>query len=208
MTSGSAYDPVKRAADLVVALLGLAVLWPVLLVVALAVRVDVGRPVLFRQVRPGLAGRPFTILKFRTMRGDGSTGVASDAARLTPLGRALRATSLDELPSLVNVVRGDMSFVGPRPLLTSYLPLYTPEQARRHEVRPGVTGLAQCSGRNALDWERRLELDVRYVDTRGPLLDARIVLATVAKVLRREGISAEGVATAVEFRGRPGEGAA
>jgi lipopolysaccharide/colanic/teichoic acid biosynthesis glycosyltransferase len=153
--------------------------------------------VLFRQVRPGRHGELFTILKFRTMR----DGPGADAERLTSLGRWLRATSLDELPELWNVLRGDMSLVGPRPLLVEYLPLYSPRQSRRHEVRPGLTGLAQVAGRNLVDWEERFELDVEYVDTRSLALDLRIIGQTVAAVLRREGISGEGEATMSPFRG-------
>jgi lipopolysaccharide/colanic/teichoic acid biosynthesis glycosyltransferase len=160
---------------------------------------------LFRQVRPGLHGHPFTLYKFRTMRGaaTGEAGVHTDAERLTGFGRWLRATSLDELPELWNVLRGDMSLVGPRPLLMRYLPLYTAEQMRRHDVRPGVTGWAQVNGRNALSWEDKFALDVWYVDHRSLLLDLKILARTVAAVFRREGISYENSATMPEFTGSP-----
>ncbi len=192
----------KRVLDVAVAGPLLVVTAPVQAAVAAAVAVRLGRPVLFRQERPGLGGRPFTILKFRTMLPvDAATGRVDDASRMTRLGRFLRATSLDELPTLVNVVRGDMSLVGPRPLLMAYLPRYSATQARRHEVRPGLTGLAQVSGRNALGWDERLALDVEYVDRRCLRLDFAILLRTVRAVLRREGISAEGEATMPEFLG-------
>jgi lipopolysaccharide/colanic/teichoic acid biosynthesis glycosyltransferase len=187
----------KRALDVVGASLGLLVAGIPMAVIAIALRLTMGSPVLFRQERPGRHGAPFTILKFRTMRaGDGP-----DAERLTALGRRLRSTSLDELPELWNVLRGDMSLVGPRPLLMEYLDLYTPRQARRHEVRPGLTGLAQVAGRNLVHWEERFELDVQYVDTRTLALDLRIIGRTVASVLRREGISGEGEATMAPFTG-------
>ena len=197
--------PVKRLFDLAAAGGALLLLTPLLLVLALAVRINLGRPVLFRQLRPGRHGRIFQLWKFRTMteaRG-ANRELRSDAERLTPFGRWLRATSLDELPTLVNVVRGDMSLVGPRPLLVEYLPLYAPEQARRHEVRPGITGWAQVNGRNALSWEQKFRLDVWYVDHRSWLLDLRIILLTLAKVFRREGISAAGEATMPRFTGSP-----
>jgi lipopolysaccharide/colanic/teichoic acid biosynthesis glycosyltransferase len=177
--------------------LTLAPLWaPALLIVAVAVRLGMGRPVLFRQVRPGLHGHPFTMLKFRTMR----DGPGDDAARLTPFGRWLRRTSLDELPELFNVLRGDMALVGPRPLLTDYLLRYTPEQARRHEVRPGLTGWAQVNGRNAQTWEERLRFDVWYVEHRTLWLDLRILGRTLRQVVTGRGIAAEGHATMPEFR--------
>jgi lipopolysaccharide/colanic/teichoic acid biosynthesis glycosyltransferase len=188
-----AFDVVVSAAALLVAALPMALL-------AVAVRLTMGSPVLFRQVRPGLGGRPFAILKFRTMRDGGEP----DAERITRLGRFLRETSLDELPELLNVLRGDMSLVGPRPLLVAYLDRYTPEQARRHEVRPGLTGLAQVSGRNATTWEQRLALDVEYVDSRSFALDLRIIGRTVRAVLAREGIAADGHATMPEFLGDRG----
>jgi lipopolysaccharide/colanic/teichoic acid biosynthesis glycosyltransferase len=196
------YPVVKRLIDLLVSGLGLVAGAPVMGAVAVAVRRDLGSPVLFRQERPGRHGKPFQLVKFRTMRAlGGSDGVANDAQRLTPLGRWLRSTSLDELPTLWNVFRGDMSLVGPRPLLMEYLDRYTPEQHRRHEVRPGVTGLAQVRGRNALTWDEKFAADVEYVDNFGPRMDARILAATVAAVLRRQGISAEGVATMPLFQG-------
>lgn len=194
------YDVVKRVLDIGASVLGLIVLSPVLAIVALMVAIRLGRPVLFVQPRPGRNGRVFRLRKFRSMRDiDESKGLVSDADRLTPFGRALRATSLDELPSLWNVLRGDMSVVGPRPLLVEYLPRYTPEQARRHEVRPGITGLAQVSGRNALSWEDKFALDVDYVDKRSLGLDARIIVATIRSVIARDGISAEGQATMTKF---------
>ena len=197
-----AYPRVKRAVDVVVAGAGLLVTAPVMAAVALAVRRDLGSPVLFRQLRPGRDGRPFELVKFRTMRTVSDTdGVDTDGERLTLFGRRLRSTSLDELPTLWNVLRGDMSLVGPRPLLMEYLDRYTPEQFRRHEVRPGVTGLAQVRGRNALTWEEKFAADVEYVDHLGPALDARILLATLVTVLRRQGISAPGTATMHLFTG-------
>jgi lipopolysaccharide/colanic/teichoic acid biosynthesis glycosyltransferase len=192
----------KRTTDVVLAAIALAVLAPVLLVVAAAVAIALGRPVLFRQNRAGRGGEPFSVLKFRTMLSpDPARGLVSDADRLTPFGRFLRSTSLDELPSLWNVLRGDMSIVGPRPLPVAYLPRYSAEQARRHEVRPGITGLAQVCGRNALSWEAKFALDVEYVDETSFALDLRILFATVGVVLRRDGISAAGEATAAEFHG-------
>lgn len=196
----------KRLFDILVAATALALLSPLLLVLALAVRVRLGSPILFRQVRPGRDARPFTILKFRTMtdaRGpDGA--LLPDAERLPPFGRWLRATSLDELPELCNVLRGEMSLVGPRPLLMTYVPLYDAVQARRHEVRPGLTGLAQVMGRNALTWEQKFALDVEYVTRRSFRLDLWILWMTVVSVLRREGISADGEATMPAFTGNGG----
>lgn len=193
----------KRVLDVLGAAALLLLLAPVLAGIAWAVRRRLGSPVLFAQVRPGLHGRPFTIYKFRTMRDatlpDGRP--LPDEERLTPFGRWLRASSLDELPELWNVLRGDMSFVGPRPLIMAYLPRYTPEQARRMDVRPGITGLAQVNGRNALSWEERFRLDVDYVDRWNLALDATILWHTVATVLAREGISAEGHATMPPFLG-------
>ncbi|HET8655869.1 MAG TPA: sugar transferase [Longimicrobiaceae bacterium] len=193
----------KRLLDVVVSATVLLLLSPVLLATALAVRLGIGSPVLFRQERPGLHGRPFTMVKFRTMRDavDRAGHPLPDAARLTRLGRVLRSTSLDELPELWNVLRGEMSLVGPRPLLMEYLPLYTAEQARRHDVRPGVTGWAQVNGRNALSWEEKFALDVWYVDHRSFRLDLEILLLTAKKVFAREGISQQGQATAERFRG-------
>lgn len=194
----------KRLFDLVLTVPVLIVSLPAQGVVALLVRRRLGRPVLFKQVRPGLHGEPFEMVKFRTMLNpDPSAGLVSDEDRLTRLGRLLRASSLDELPSLWNIVKGDMSLVGPRPLLMRYLPRYTPEQARRHEVRPGLTGLAQVSGRNALTWEQKFELDVAYVDRHTVLGDVKILFATVGKVLRRDGIAGEDSVTMTEFMGSP-----
>lgn len=193
----------KRGLDLALGSVGLVVLTPVLGVVSLLVRRNLGTPVLFRQERPGLDGRPFTLLKFRTMRDAVDTnGVPlPDAARLTSFGQRLRSSSLDELPELWNVVRGDMSLVGPRPLLMQYLPLYSDSQARRHLVRPGLTGWAQVSGRNALSWDAKFALDVWYVDHVSLRLDLSILWRTVMSVVRREGISAAGEATMPPFEG-------
>jgi sugar transferase EpsL len=192
----------NRAFDFLIAAIALLLLSPLFAVVGLSVRLTMGSPILFRQVRPGLNGKPFTVLKFRTMGSerDGG-GEASDAERLTPLGKALRRTSLDELPELINVLRGEMNLVGPRPLLMDYLPLYNPEQARRHEVRPGITGWAQVNGRNAITWEEKFRLDVWYVDHRSALLDLRILWMTVANVIGAKGISHPGHATMERFRG-------
>jgi lipopolysaccharide/colanic/teichoic acid biosynthesis glycosyltransferase len=191
----------KRTVDVGIAAAGLLTLWPVLLLTALLVRLHLGRPVLFTQERPGLHGQPFRLHKFRTMRNahDPTGRPLPDAERLTRLGRFLRASSLDELPELWNVLRGDMSLVGPRPWLMDYLPHYTPEQMRRHEVRPGITGWAQVHGRNAASWEERLRLDVWYVDHWSLWLDLRILLRTAWTVVQREGISAEGHATSPRF---------
>jgi lipopolysaccharide/colanic/teichoic acid biosynthesis glycosyltransferase len=192
----------KRLFDLAVSLPALVVSLPMHAVAALAVRVSMGRPVLFRQRRPGLHGEVFELVKFRTMHHENaSRGRVDDASRLTTTGRVLRKLSIDELPSLWNVVRGDMSLVGPRPLLERYLDRYSPEQARRHEVRPGLTGLAQVSGRNQLSWEGKLRLDVEYVDTRSFVGDLRILAATVRQVVRGSGVSAVGEATMPEFHG-------
>jgi sugar transferase EpsL len=194
---------IKRALDVVVSFIALVVLSPVLFVVALVVAGSMGSPVLFRQVRPGRHGRLFGLLKFRTMSDarDATGALRPDAERLTGVGRFLRRTSLDELPELWNVLWGDMSLVGPRPLLPSYLDRYNARQARRHDVRPGLTGLAQVNGRNALDWKSRLELDVRYVETQSMALDMKILLQTIGIVLRGSGVSQPGHATAEEFRG-------
>ena len=193
----------KRFFDILGAGLGLIVLAIPLVFLMWLVRRKLGSPVFFRQVRPGMHGKPFEMVKFRTMTSErGPDGqLLPDAERLTPFGRFLRATSLDELPELWNVLKGDMSLVGPRPLLMEYLPLYTPEQARRHEVRPGITGWAQVNGRNAISWEDKFQLDVWYVDHRSLWLDMRIVWMTVRKVLVRDGISAEGEATMPRFTG-------
>jgi lipopolysaccharide/colanic/teichoic acid biosynthesis glycosyltransferase len=192
----------KRIFDLVVVLLAAPFWVPVVLVMAILVRMKLGRPIFFRQHRPGLNNRIFELVKFRTMLNatDVSGRPLPDAERLTPFGRLLRASSLDELPELLNVLRGEMSLVGPRPLLIDYLPRYSPRQARRHEVPPGLTGLAQINGRNALTWEQKFEWDVIYVETRSLWLDIRILLVTVVKVLRRDGISAQGDATMPEFK--------
>ena len=195
----------KRLFDVLVTGLSVPLWLPLLGAVALLVRRNLGTPVVFRQTRPGLHGRPFTLYKFRTMTDarDGEGHLLPDAERLPPFGRFLRSTSLDELPELWNVLRGDMSLVGPRPLLMQYLDRYTPRQARRHQVRPGITGLAQVSGRNALSWEDRFELDVWYVENHSLGLDLKILWQTIAKVFRREGISAQGEATVAEFMGSP-----
>jgi lipopolysaccharide/colanic/teichoic acid biosynthesis glycosyltransferase len=200
---------VKRAFDVVASGMALAMLSPLLAVLALAVRVDLGSPVLFRQVRPGMDGRPFTLVKFRTMRHakDAAGRELPDAERLTAFGRILRSTSLDELPELWNVLKGEMTLVGPRPLLMEYLPLYTAEQARRHEVRPGITGWAQINGRNALSWEEKFALDVWYVDNRSFVLDLKILFRTVVRVFARQGISGSGQATVERFRGSAGRAA-
>lgn len=195
-----AYDPLKRVLDVVAAGVALVLLSPVIAVVALLVATRLGRPVMFAQPRPGKDAKIFVLRKFRSMRDvDESQGLVTDEQRLTRFGRSLRSTSLDELPSLWNVLKGDMSIVGPRPLLVEYLPRYTSEQARRHEVRPGITGLAQASGRNALSWEEKFALDVEYVDNRSLALDAHVILATVRAVFAREGISAEGHVTMQKF---------
>ena len=191
----------KRVFDVVVSATALVVLAPVMGLIALAVWRTMGRPVLFRHVRPGLHGKPFVMYKFRTMRDlrDAEGKLLPDEARLTPFGRWLRSTSLDELPELVNVLRGEMSLVGPRPLLMEYLDRYTPEQARRHEVKPGITGWAQIHGRNNLRWDERFKLDVWYVDNWSLWLDVKILWRTLWMVLRREGISAQGHATMPRF---------
>ncbi len=194
---------VKRIFDVAASASALIVLGLPLLLIGLVVRMKLGSPVLFRQQRPGLHGRPFTMLKFRTMTDarDAFGNLLPDAERLTLFGRWLRSTSLDELPELINVLRGDMSLVGPRPLLMEYLPLYSAEQARRHEVRPGITGWAQINGRNALRWEEKFALDVWYVDNWSLGLDLRILALTVLRVVRRDGISAQGEATMPKFQG-------
>ena len=198
---------IKRLIDVLASLFGLLLLSPLLVTVAVLVRIQMGSPVLFRQVRPGLNGKPFQMVKFRTMLDatDKSGNPLPDDQRLTRLGAILRSTSLDELPELWNVLKGDMSLVGPRPLLMEYLPLYSPEQARRHEVRPGVTGWAQVNGRNAISWEEKFKLDVWYVDNQSLWLDIKILFLTVKKVLVRDGISADGEATMTRFTGNKGE---
>ncbi|WP_290610943.1 sugar transferase [Arsukibacterium sp. UBA3155] len=193
----------KRLVDILLSSVGLALTLPLMIVVGLLVSLKLGRPVIFSQVRPGFNRKAFKILKFRTMLDsvgiDGKT--LPDDQRLTRFGRILRSTSLDELPGLFNVLKGDMSLVGPRPLLMEYLPLYSAEQARRHEVRPGITGWAQVNGRNAISWEEKLKLDVWYVDNRSLWLDIKILFLTVKKVFVREGISAAGEATMSKFTG-------
>lgn len=201
------YGMSKRILDLAVAGTVWVLTLPIQAVVAAAILIDLGRPVIFVQPRPGLRGEVFQLVKFRTMRvSEGSSSSKDDADRITPLGRLLRATSIDELPTLLNVIKGDMSLVGPRPLLVAYLPMYTAEEARRHDVRPGITGLAQVKGRNRLTWEEKFELDVEYVDTRSMRLDLRILLATVGAVIKREGISAPGATTMPEFFRAPRQG--
>ena len=194
---------IKRLFDVFSAALALVLLSPVIALLAWQIRKRLGSPVLFRQTRPGLHGKPFQMVKFRTMRDaigpDGQP--LPDSERMTPFGSFLRSASLDELPELWNVLKGDMSLVGPRPLLMEYLPLYSPEQARRHEVRPGVTGWAQINGRNALSWEEKFRLDVWYVDNQSFWLDLKILALTVKKVFVREGISAAGEVTAAKFTG-------
>lgn len=196
---------IKRPLDFLLALIAVILLSPVLLVTAVLVRVKLGSPVLFRQERPGRYGRIFRLIKFRTMTDDRNADgtLLPDADRLTPFGRKLRATSLDELPELFNVLRGDMSLVGPRPLLVRYLPRYNAHQARRHEVRPGFTGLAQVHGRNAISWEEKFDWDVKYVDHVTFLGDCRILFATVKTVISHEGISSGTSATMEEFMGTP-----
>lgn len=199
-------DAVKRFLDVTLSIVALVVLSPLLAAVAIAVLITLGRPVLFTQMRPGLGGRLFRLYKFRTMRTgvaptDAVTAVSSDADRLTRFGTWLRSTSIDELPSLLNIVRGDMSIVGPRPLLPEYLDLYTPEQAKRHDVKPGLTGWAQVNGRNAASWEDRLAMDAWYAQNRSLALDFRIVLMSVGAVLSKRGVSAPGEATVKPFSG-------
>lgn len=193
----------KRLFDVLLCLPAFILLSPIILVAAFFVRIKLGSPVLFRQQRPGLGGRPFWLLKFRTMTdARGADGVLlPDAERLTRFGRFLRATSLDELPELMNVLKGDMSLVGPRPLLMQYLDRYTPEQARRHEVRPGITGWAQVNGRNAITWEEKFKLDVWYVYNWSLWLDIKIIFMTIWKIFKREGINQAGQATMEEFMG-------
>jgi len=194
---------IKRLFDIFASFFGLLVLSPIIAIVAWKIRKNLGSPVLFKQVRPGKDGKPFQMVKFRTMRDavDAEGKPLPDSERLTPFGNWLRSTSLDELPELWNVLKGDMSLVGPRPLLMEYLPLYNPEQYRRHEVRPGVTGWAQVNGRNAISWEEKFKLDVWYVNNHSFWLDIKIVWLTVKKVLVRDGISAEGEATMSKFTG-------
>ena len=198
-----AYALLKGLVDRVAALAALLLLSPLLVVVALLVRWRLGSPVLFRQQRPGYRGKAFWLLKFRTMSNDRnhSGALLPDDQRLTPFGRWLRATSIDEFPELINILRGEMSFIGPRPLLMQYLPLYSPQQARRHDVKPGFSGWAQINGRNAISWEEKFRLDVWYVDHQSFVLDLLIFLRTIWKVIRREGINAPGEATMAPFTG-------
>lgn len=193
----------KRIFDLIIAISILLILLPVVVVVGILIRLKLGSPIFFTQERPGLGGEPFKMVKFRTMLNskDEQGNLLSDAERMTKFGAFLRSTSLDELPGLYNVVRGDMSLVGPRPLLVDYLPLYSREQARRHEVRPGITGWAQINGRNTLGWVEKFELDVWYVDNRSFWLDVKILFLTVKKVFVKEGISADGHVTIEPFKG-------
>ena len=193
----------KRVCDLILVLLALLILAPIICLVAILVRVKLGAPILFYQRRPGRYGQPFTILKFRTMTDarDEQGNLLPDAERLTSFGKFLRSTSLDELPELINILRGEMSLVGPRPLLIRYLERYTPEQMRRHEVRPGLTGWAQVNGRNGLSWEQKFALDVWYIDHMSLWFDLTIMALTVWKIFKREGISQAGQATIEEFRG-------
>jgi lipopolysaccharide/colanic/teichoic acid biosynthesis glycosyltransferase len=194
---------IKRLFDIVGSFSGLLLLAPVAAILAWQVRRNLGSPVLFRQVRPGLNGEPFEMIKFRTMRDalDAEGNLLPDSVRMTSFGTFLRSTSLDELPELWNVLRGEMSLVGPRPLLMEYVPLYNSEQFRRHNVRPGITGWAQINGRNSLSWEDKFALDVWYVDNRSTWLDLKIVVMTLKKVLLRDGISAEGEVTMSKFTG-------
>jgi len=196
----------KRIFDLSVTILGLLLIWPFVLVLAVLVRIKFGSPTIFSQTRPGLHGKPFVIFKFRTMTEarDAEGNILPDAQRLTKLGNFLRNTSLDELPELFNVLKGDMSLVGPRPLLIEYLPLYTSEQARRHEVKSGITGWAQVNGRNAISWEEKFELDVWYVDNQSLLLDLKILCMTLFKVFKQDGINHEGSVTMMKFSGSNG----
>lgn len=193
----------KRLFDIASTIIGLLLLWPVLLVSAVLVRICHGSPIFFRQSRPGLHGKPFKMYKFRTMTDarDREGCLLPDSQRLTRLGQFFRSTSLDEFPELLNVLKGEMSLVGPRPLLMEYLPLYTSEQFRRHEVRPGITGWAQVNGRNAISWEDKFKLDVWYVDNQSLSLDIKILWMTIFKVFQREGVNQEGQATAEKFTG-------
>ncbi|MBD8066016.1 sugar transferase [Devosia sp. PTR5] len=195
----------KRFLDMVLSGLSLVLLSPILLVLAIMIRIKLGSPVLFAQTRPGLHGKPFRMFKFRTMTDarDPAGNLLPDADRLPRFGRVLRSTSLDELPELWNVLMGEMSLVGPRPLLMEYLPLYSARQARRHNVRPGITGWAQVNGRNAISWREKFELDVWYVENQSLALDAKIIFLTLAKVIRRDGVTADNLATVKRFEGNP-----
>jgi sugar transferase EpsL len=195
----------KRLFDLFLGLIMLLILVPLIVLIAVMIYVFLGRPVFFKQVRPGKKGIPFVLYKFRTMSGTaGGEQVIGDAERITVFGKLLRMSSLDELPELINVIKGNMSLVGPRPLLLKYLDLYTPEQARRHEVRPGITGLAQVSGRNAISWEDKFKLDINYVENCNLSLDVKILLRTLVKVFKSEGICADGHDSTFEFEGMSG----
>lgn len=193
----------KRLLDIIIASIALILLSPLYAFVAYKVKKNLGSPVLFRQVRPGLHGKPFEMIKFRTMKNavDAQGNPLPDSERLTPFGKMLRSTSLDEMPELWNVIKGEMSVVGPRPLLTEYLPLYSAEQAKRHHVRPGMTGHAQVNGRNAIGWEEKFKLDTWYVENQSTLLDFKIMFKTVHKVIAKDDISAEGEATMTKFTG-------
>lgn len=195
----------KRILDITIASTALILLSPIYFIVARKVKKNLGSPVLFRQVRPGLHGKPFEMIKFRTMKDafDANGNPLPDSERLTPFGKMLRATSLDEMPELWNVIKGDMSIVGPRPLLMEYLPLYNTEQAKRHNVRPGITGYAQVNGRNAISWEKKFDLDTWYVENQSLWLDFKIMLKTIKKVIAKDDISAEGEATMSKFTGTP-----
>ena len=196
---------IKRLLDIIIASIALILLSPLYAFVAYKVKKNLGSPVLFRQVRPGLHGKPFEMIKFRTMKDavDEQGNPLPDSERLTPFGQMLRSTSLDEMPELWNVIKGDMSIVGPRPLLMEYLPLYSPEQAKRHDVRPGMTGHAQVNGRNAIGWEEKFKLDTWYVENQSLRLDIKIILLTIKKAIIREGIAADGEATMPRFNGSP-----
>lgn len=197
----------KRLLDIIIASTALILLSPLYAYVAYKVKKNLGSPVLFRQIRPGLHGKPFEMIKFRTMKDviDEQGNPLPDSERLTPFGKMLRSTSLDEMPELWNVIKGDMSVVGPRPLLMEYLPLYNQEQAKRHEVRPGMTGYAQVNGRNAISWEQKFKLDTWYVENRSVWLDFKIMLQTVKKVIAKDDISEAGEATMTKFTGTPSE---
>ncbi|MFD1707999.1 sugar transferase [Siminovitchia sediminis] len=193
----------KRAIDIVAALLALILFSPLMAMIGLVIRIKMGKPIFFIQQRPGFQGKPFNLYKFRTMASnrDARGRLLSDEARVTPLGNVLRKYSLDELPQLFNILKGDLSLVGPRPLLMEYLPLYTPRQAKRHQVKPGLTGWAQINGRNTISWDEKFELDVWYVENRSLILDIKILIKTVEKVLRSEGINQPGKATVENFNG-------
>ena len=193
----------KRLLDIIISLMLLIIFLPVIIAISLLIKVNLGSPVLFSQIRPGLYGRPFRIIKFRTMR-DSTNELGDpldDNVRLSSFGRSLRASSLDELPELWNVIKGEMSLIGPRPLLMEYIPLYTETQMRRHDVKPGITGWAQVNGRNAIEWEEKFKLDIWYVDNQSIWLDIKILLLTIISVFRREGISQDGLATMTKFMG-------